>query len=384
MLLLGAITALGSLAIHMFVPAMPIAAFALGGSPSIMQLTLTLYLIGVGTGQIISGPLADHVGRRPVLLGGIAVFALGSVLCWLAGSVAVLLGGRLVQALGASAGLVVGRAMIGDGAEGRGARDMALLTAIVMLSPMIAPLLGSFLAEAGGWRAIFAVLTLLGLACGGAALRWLPETFVPRASDASLLTNWAKVLANRIFLRNLLLGTSFTAGLYVFLGASPFLLVDFYGADAHGLGVYYGAVALGAGAGALSVSRFGGRLGGPSMMRVGASIAMIGATGFLAAAALGRHEVLAMIIPMAIFSFGGGLVVPNAFVAGLTGSPDHVGTAVSAFGALQMLGNAAVSSLVAALAPHSPLPVAFAIAGLSLLTMILTVAPSVVPPPSLN
>ena len=91
-----------------------------------------------------------------------------------------------------------------------------------------------------------------------------------------------------------------------------------------------------------------------------------------------------MILPMAIFSFGGGLVVPNAFVAGLTGSPDHVGTAVSAFGALQMLGNAAVSSLVAALAPHSPLPVAVAIAGLSLLTMILTVAPSVVPPPSLN
>jgi DHA1 family bicyclomycin/chloramphenicol resistance-like MFS transporter len=374
-MLLGAITALGSLAIHMFVPAMPIAAATLQASPSVMQLTLTLYLVGVGAGQIVSGPLADHVGRRPVLLGGIAIFALGSAICWAAGSVALLLAGRLVQALGASAGLVVGRAMTGDRAEGRGARDMALLTAIVMLSPMIAPLLGSVLVDTGGWRAIFAVLTLLGLACGAAAMRWLPETFVPRlADDTSLLVNWVKVLANRVFLSNLLLGTSFTAGLYVFLGASPFLLVDFYGADPHGLGVYYGAVALGAGAGALSVNRLSGRLSASAMIRLGASIAAAGAIGFLAGAAMGLHEIAAMIIPMAVFSFGGGLVVPNAFVAALAGSPDRVGTAVSAFGALQMLGNAAISSLVAAMAPHSPVPVAVAIVALALSTMILMVA----------
>jgi DHA1 family bicyclomycin/chloramphenicol resistance-like MFS transporter len=80
-MLLGAITALGSLAIHMFVPAMPIAAAMLRASPSVMQLTLTLYLVGVGTGQIVSGPLADHIGRRPVLLGGIAIFVLGSAIC---------------------------------------------------------------------------------------------------------------------------------------------------------------------------------------------------------------------------------------------------------------------------------------------------------------
>jgi DHA1 family bicyclomycin/chloramphenicol resistance-like MFS transporter len=289
----------------------------------------------------------------------------------------LLLAGRLIQALGASAGLVVGRAMTGDTAEGRGARDMALLTAIVMLSPMIAPLLGSALVDTGGWRAIFAVLALLGLACGAAAIRWLPETFVPRPADGtSLLASWGKVLANPVFLRNLLLGTSFTAGLYVFLGASPFLLVDFYGADPHGLGIYYGAVALGAGAGALSVNRLLGRLGASVMIRLGASIAAAGAAGFLIGAALGRHEIAAMIVPMAVFSFGGGLVVPNAFVAALAGSPDRVGTAVSAFGALQMLGNAAVSSLVAALAPHSPVPVAVAIAALALLTMLLTVAPA--------
>ena len=376
-MLLGAITALGSLAIHMFVPAMPIAAAVLRASPSVMQLTLTLYLVGVGTGQIVSGPLADHVGRRPVLLGGIAIFVLGSAICWAAGSVWLLLAGRLVQALGASAGLVVGRAMTGDTAEGRGARDMALLTAIVMLSPMIAPLLGSFLVDTGGWRAIFAVLTLLGLACGAAAFRWLPETFVPRPADGTrLLASWGNVLANRVFLRNLLLGTSFTAGLYVFLGASPFLLVDFYRADPHGLGIYYGAVALGAGAGALLVNRLSGRLAAASMMRLGAAIAAAGALGFLVSAALGRHEIAAMIAPMAVFSFGGGLVVPNAFVAALAGSPERVGTAVSAFGALQMLGNAAISSLVAALAPHSPLPVAIAIAGLALLTMMLTLSSS--------
>ena len=159
----------------MVVPAMPSAAAALHASPSVMQLTLTMYLAGVGTGQIVSGPLADRIGRRPVMLGGILIFAVGSAACWAAASVELLLAGRLVQALGASAGLVVGRAMAGDAAGTRGARDMALLTAIVMLSPMIAPVLGSLLVETGGWRAIFAVLTLVGLTCGGAALRWLPE-----------------------------------------------------------------------------------------------------------------------------------------------------------------------------------------------------------------
>lgn len=368
-LLLGAITALGSLAIHMVVPAMPSAAAALHASPSVMQLTLTMYLAGVGSGQIVSGPLADRIGRRPVMLGGILIFTIGSIVCWAAPSVELLLAGRLVQALGASAGLVVGRAMAGDAAGKRGARDMALLTAIVMLSPMIAPVLGSLLVEAGGWRAIFVVLALFGLACGGAALRWLPETLVRRApGGAGLLASWGQILAGTIFVRHLLVGTSVTAALYVFLSASPFLLVDFYGADPHRLGLWYGAIALGAGTGALAASRLPGR----HVMRLGATIAAAGAFGFLAGALAGRHEIALVIGPMIVFAFGGGLVGPNALVAALAASPARVGTAVSAYGALQMLGNAAATSLIAALAPHSPVPVAAAIAGLTLMALILT------------
>ncbi|MES2441348.1 MAG: multidrug effflux MFS transporter [Pseudomonadota bacterium] len=361
--LLAAITALGSLAIHMFVPAMPRAALSLHTSRSAVQLALTFYMAGVAAGQIATGPLSDRIGRRPVLVGGALLFVAGSALCWAAGSIAALLVGRVVQALGASSGLVAGRAMIGD-AGGEGARDMALLSAIVLLSPMFAPLLGSLLADAAGWRAIFAVLAVLGLAVGVAIARWLPETMGER-ERSNLWADWAQLAREPVFLRNLAIATLMSGGLYVFLSASPFLLVEIYHVRPGDMGLCYGLVASGAAGGALTASAIAKRWAVRPIMNAGSLVSAGAALALLAGVLLGSRSIVALVAPMMVFAFGGGLVMPNAMMAALSELRGRIGTAVSIYGALQMGGSALATFAVALLPSHEPLLPAALIAGLT-------------------
>lgn len=364
--LLAAITALGSLAIHMFVPAMPRAALALHTSRSAVQVALTVYLVSVALGQIATGPLSDRLGRRPVLLGGAALFVVGSVQCWAAQSIELLLAGRVLQALGASAGLVSGRAMVTDVRSESGARDMAFLTAIVMLSPMLAPLLGNAIADWAGWRAIFAVLGVAGALCGVAVFVFLNETLAPtRRAESTLLADWKTVLLEPIFLRNLAIATLLGGSLYIFLAASPFLMVETYGVGSHDLGVPYGLVAAGAGAGALSASLLATRRSARGIMALGVSLGAAGGLVLLLGALAGLHHPAALIGPMIIVTFGGGLVTPNAIVAALVPLRGRAGTAVSLYGALQMGGSAVATFAVALLPSHDPRVAAGAIAALT-------------------
>jgi DHA1 family bicyclomycin/chloramphenicol resistance-like MFS transporter len=255
--------------------------------------------------------------------------------------------------------------MAGD-AGARGARDMALLTAIVMLSPMLAPLLGSALQNLAGWRSIFAVLASAAALCGLAALFRVPETCaIGGASTTGSPASWAGIVIEAGFARNLALSTALSGGLYIFLTASPFLLVETYHADPRGLGIYYGLVALGAGSGAFASSRLAGGWAIDRLIRVGTAIAAAGAFSLAGTALLGWRESLGLIVPMMIFAFGGGLVIPNAMIAALAANRQRIGTAVSAFGAIQMLGNAAITSTIAAAAPRNVVIVALGIAGLA-------------------
>jgi MFS transporter, DHA1 family, multidrug resistance protein len=338
----------------MFVPAMPAAMVALATEPSAVQLTLTLYMVGLACGQVATGPMADRVGRRPVMLAGVGLFVLGSVLCWAAPTIGLLLAGRLIQALGASSSLVSGRAMIGDSADSRGARDMALVSAIILLSPMFAPILGAFVADAAGWRAIFAVLALAGIACGAAILRWLPETATPVAGR-QLLTDWAAVVRDRSFLANLGVAVLMSGGLYVFLSASPFLLTEYYRVGRADLGWCYGIIAGGAAAGALLASWLAARMDAVRVMRLATLWSALSALLLVAGVARGIDHVAGLLGPMAAYAFGGGLVMPNAMMAALANLRSRMGTAVSLYGAMQMAGSALATVAVAMLPSHHPL-----------------------------
>src|SRR3954454_23593720 len=141
--LLVLITLSGTLAMHMFVPALPSAAVDLGASVAAMQTTISLYILGLAFGQLVYGPLSDRFGRRPTLMLGLALYTAAGLAATLAPGVGALIAARLVQALGGCAGLVLGRAMVRDTAEAKDAvRRLALLTLMMMAGPGVAPLIG--------------------------------------------------------------------------------------------------------------------------------------------------------------------------------------------------------------------------------------------------
>lgn len=359
------LTALGSLAIHMFVPAMPVAAADLGISSAAIQLTLTVYLAAMAVGQFVSGPLSDAFGRRPLIIASAILFVAGSTLACFAPNLATLLAGRAVQALGGASGLIASRAMAGDRSGAQAARAVALLMSVAMFSPMLAPVLGAWLASAIGWRSVFALLAAAGLAIGACALLWLPETRPARGEAPSLkrmAADWRRLIVDRAFLRNLLIGCSLTAGLYVFLTASPFLLLRLGVAPSH-LGLCFALVAGSLAAGALSAGALAGRVQPARLVRAAAWSAAAATCAFVAVAAAGAAGAATLLGAMTIYAFAGGLIAPNAMSGAMAAGQGSAGTAVSAYGAIQMGSNAVAAGAVAALPAGSVLAFALALAG---------------------
>ncbi len=189
--ILIAISAVGPLALNIFMPSMPGLQKEFGVSYGVVQLTLTLYLIGMAACQLVYGPMSDRVGRRPMLLGGLSVFVVASLIAALAPSIEYLIGARLLQALGGAAGIVLARAMVRDVFDREtSASVISYITMAFVVAPMVAPALGGFLDTRFGWRADFWLLTVLGALVLASAWVWLPETHVNRSQGGGATGCW--------------------------------------------------------------------------------------------------------------------------------------------------------------------------------------------------
>jgi DHA1 family bicyclomycin/chloramphenicol resistance-like MFS transporter len=175
--LLAALTGLTALSIDMSLPAMPQMQRAFQAGTASVQLTLSLFLLGFAIGQLVCGPLSDRVGRRPVLLGGMALFTLAGLLCAVSTSLPMLVAFRCLQGMGASVGPVVARAMVRDCFDSRrGAAVLSQITQVMIIAPLVAPTLGGYLLVLLGWPAIFLALGGSGALLGLVSWRSLPET----------------------------------------------------------------------------------------------------------------------------------------------------------------------------------------------------------------
>ncbi|MCJ9711888.1 Bcr/CflA family efflux MFS transporter, partial [Bordetella hinzii] len=227
--MLAVFTFSGTLAMHIFVPALAMAGKDLGASNASMQMTVSLYILGLAGGQLIYGPLSDRFGRRPVLMGGLVVYTLAGLAAALAPGAHALIAARLFQALGGCAGLVLARAIVRDtAADNSAAKRLALMNMMVMISPALAPLAGSFLAATLGWRSILAVLCLLGV--GNLLLAWrkLPETLAQAAplTPARLLRDYGALFRSRRFVGYTLGGGCATTSMYAFVASAPFIFIE--------------------------------------------------------------------------------------------------------------------------------------------------------------
>src|ERR1700684_1149333 len=162
-LLLVALTACGTMGMHVIIPALPATARALHMSISTTQLTITLYLVGLAFGQLFYGPVSDRFGRRPVLLVGLTLFTAASVLTACAPNAGVLIGSRILQSIGGCAGLVLGRAAVRDAATpDKAAGQLAMLTLVMSVVPALAPAVGGYLTAYVHWRGRYVVFGAMG------------------------------------------------------------------------------------------------------------------------------------------------------------------------------------------------------------------------------
>jgi len=348
--LLTLITFSGTLAMHIFVPALPEAARALGASIGEMQFTMSVYIFGLAMGQLAYGPLSDRYGRRPVLLAGLVLYTLAGLAACLVGDVHHLIVARLLQALGGAAGMVIGRAMVRDTALPQdAARRLATMNLMVVLGPGLAPLIGGALATAFGWRSIFYVLSLLGIVNVLFALWLLPESHGPKseAKVSGLARNYGKLLTSPAFLGFAIGGGCATTSMYAFIGVSPFIFAHELGRPDYEVGIYPAILMGGVWLGSMLATRLIPRLP-MNRLAVWANLASVAAAMVFLGAVLTHHlTVLLAIGPMFVFGMGAGIASPAALTQAISVNPHVIGSASGLYGFSQMGVGAICTALVA-------------------------------------
>lgn len=351
--LLVAIAMASPLALNAFVPAMPDAARALNADISTIQLTFTAYLLTLAFGQLISGPLADYFGRRPVLLVGLGLHVAGSCLAASADGVMLLVAGRVLQALGGSTAMVLARTIILDvhgraGAAGR----MGYVVMAIAIAQSIAPALGGYINLWGGWNAIFYLSILMGGLVWLLALRLLPETCAERSDDLRLgrvLRSYGGVLGSGQYLGYALSTTFIATAFYLFVGSAPYIVVDKLGGDSADFGTWFLAVSLAFMLGSFCSTRLASRFNVDQMVLLGNGLSLLGAAALVVLAWWEALSFASLFLPMALVTFGRGLSQPNAQSAAISCAPGAAATASGLMGFIQLLTGAAIAQLVPSL-----------------------------------
>lgn len=351
--LLAMVTAIGFCALHTIVPAMPLLARVFDDTPGHVQLVLTLYLVEIAGGQVVYGPLSDRFGRRPVLTAGLTIFLVGTLLCGIAWSVTVLVAGRVLEGIGACAGIVLGRAIIRDVYEREAAaRGIAIMMMAMTLPSALSPAIGAYVTEWVGWRAIFALLAILGAIVLGLTVTRLPETNTrpSRVTLVGMAGSYIALARSPAFLGFALCSACTSASWFTFIASAPHVLSDALGEppSTYGLMILLPMATFVLGS-AVAV-RFVQRLGSPRVLILGRAIAVAAAVAMGLWYSCAGLSVWSVFVPIALCEIGDGLSQPAVLAAGLSIHPRLAGTASGLMGFLQMT-IAAVGTGVVALLP---------------------------------
>jgi MFS transporter, DHA1 family, multidrug resistance protein len=371
--LLIAIAAVSPLGINMYLPSMPGMARALGVDFATIQLTLSLYFAAMALGQLITGPLSDRFGRRPVLLVGLTVFVIGSLICLTAQNGGFLIFGRVVQAIGGCAGITLSRAILRD-LYGRNqvASMIGYVTMGMAVAPMVAPTIGGVLETLYGWRASFAFL----MAFGGLALLFafwhLSETNRNRGSADSprqLMHSYVSLFRSRLFWGYTLTTGFISAVFFAFLAGAPYVMIELMGRSPAEYGFYFAIVPSGYILGNFASGRFAGRVGPNRMILAGSIMALASVAAMAAAFATGFVLPAALFGPMFFIGAGNGLVLPSGIAGAVSVKPDVAGAAAGLSGSVQIGFGALVAPLIGSTLDTTVWPLITIMAACSLLAI---------------
>ncbi len=369
--ILVAISAIGPLALNLLVPSMPGLEKSFDVPYGTVQLTLTLYLIGMAVCQLIYGPASDKFGRRPLLLAGLSLFFIASVLAAIAPTIEALIAARLLQAIGGSAGIVLARAMVRDVfTREKSASVISYITMAFVVAPMIAPVLGGLLEQYAGWRTGFWLLAAIGASVLSASWITLPETHTDRAAGSqNFFRNAGKLFALPKF-RGYAFTLAFTSTVFfAFLGGAPHIMVDVLKRTPLEYGLWFVTISGAYMAGNFLSGHYTQKVGIDRMIMAGCIVTICGGVLCLAAAITGLLSPPTLFVPMAFAAFGNGLTIPNGTAGAISVDPRMTGAAAGWSGFTQMAFGAAASQLVGSLQTAWPFAVFWFMAVASILAL---------------
>jgi DHA1 family bicyclomycin/chloramphenicol resistance-like MFS transporter len=355
-----AMTFIGPLSLHLFIPAMPAVKEAFAASTAMTQLTMSLAMLSMAFFTVAYGGLSDRFGRKRVLLAGLALFTCGAAACMVAANLPMLLAGRILQGAGAGCGVVLARAIARDvyGQE-RVAQVIAYLTAAYVLGPMFAPPLGGHLTTVFGWRALFALASVFGLLVILAVTFAVPETRAQSAAaPRGMLAGYKSLLRRRRFVGFMLQPGLLSAAFYTQATAASFLAVEHLAADAFEIGVWFFAFPIGFMAGSFISGRIGGNRSIEFMTILGGVIGVANGVLLLGWFYFGGVSMAALYIPGMFVSLAQGLSMPYAQAGAMAVDPELAGSASGAVVFSQFFWPAALQQLTGMLADGTWVPMA--------------------------
>jgi DHA1 family bicyclomycin/chloramphenicol resistance-like MFS transporter len=378
-IVLGLLSAVGPFAIDMYLPALPTIAADLNASTASTQMTLMAFFVAMGLCQIVYGLISDMAGRKPPLYAGLTLFILGSIGCALSPGIGALIAFRFLQGIGASAVMVVPRAVIRDLHTGiEATRLTALVMLVLSVSPMLAPLAGSALIVSFGWRAVFVTITVVAVLAFVLTALFLPETRPPhdrvKISLRSVLDGFGRLLRDWHFLGLTFIGALGMASFFAFIASSSFIYTDHYGLTPIAYSFAFSINAVGF----IGASQFAAKLGG----RFGTGRVVLSATfayALFTTILLGFNfagvDSLAVMIVLLFLGFTAmGLVIPSTMVLALEEHGPIAGLASALGGTLQMVTGGIMIVIVSVVSDGTARPMVTIIALCAIGALLLSVA----------
>jgi MFS transporter, DHA1 family, multidrug resistance protein len=374
---LGLLSAIGPFAIDMYLPALPRIGEDLHASTAAVQLSLLIFFLSMGLGQIIVGPISDMIGRRAPLLVGLGLFMVGSIGSAMAPTIEWLVAFRFLQGFGACAGMVVPRAVVRDLHTGTdAARLMSLLMLVFSVSPILAPLTGSVIIESLGWRWVFWAVLIAAVIATVLLLTSLDETRpVEQRADSSFgsaLAGYRYLFGDRDFLGLTFIGGFGISSFFVFLASSSFVLIDHYGLSPMVYSLFFSVNAVAF----IGMSQFTGYFSERYGLRRVVRTAVVGYAStmvvLLAIMATGVEN-LAVMASLLFVGYGFlGLVIPTTSVLAMEEHGEIAGTASALMGTLHFATGAAAMAVSGLFFDGTPLPMVAGITICAVIAFVLT------------
>jgi DHA1 family bicyclomycin/chloramphenicol resistance-like MFS transporter len=347
-IILASLTALSPLSIDMYLPSFPQIAADFGVEAAKVELSLATFFFGLSFGQLLYGTATDRFGRKKPIYVGLSIYCAASIFCTFAPNIETLIILRLFQALGACGGIVIARAMVRDlFGHSESARVFSLLMLIMGVAPIIAPLIGGYVALFFGWRAIFGVVAVVSAICLIAVYKFLPETREPNSNVrlGKTFGIYLNILKDKEFLGFALAGGLAQAGMFAFITGSPFVFIKLFGIPAEHYGWIFGSNALGM----VALSQINGKLvrsvNPTKILRV-CLIATAFISLLLIIAGIFNFGFWGVVIPIFLYVASLGMILPNTTAGALAEQTENAGSASALIGTLQYGLAAIASSLV--------------------------------------